>query len=257
MPPDPVAAHPPAPRIAVITAVAGGKDLLSDPRVDPAGADFIAFVDARQEHLTGWDQRRLPQWSDDPIFAARRDAKVPKLLPWLLAPGYDYYIWIDGNFALKADPHSVCTQLLANQGVDIALFKHPWRSCVYEEAEAVMRLDLDRRELVEAQVHAYRRAGHAAQAGLFAGGFFAMRHSINSVRMCLAWWDHVCRFSSLDQLSLPIALKSTRCRYACIADASHLDNPYVAKNSDHLIPSNRSIGPLHRVGCAAIRPNNP
>lgn len=243
MPPDTADSSPPAPRIAVITAVAGCKDRLADPCVDPAGADFIAFVDARQDHVALWDQRPLPRWSGDPAFAARRDAKVPKLLPWVLAPGYDFYIWIDGNRALTMDPRAICSELFRDPQADLAIFPHPRRSCVYEEAAVVMRRGLDHRDLVEAQMRAYRQIGHPAQSGLFACGFFVIRNSTASVRMCLAWWDQVCRFSSRDQLSLPVAIKSTGCRHVAISGSSHLDNAYVTTISAHLIPSGVSINP--------------
>lgn len=237
MTPDAAADVLPRSRIAVVTAVAAGKDRLADPDVDATGADFLAFVDERQDHVTRWDQRPLPRWSCDPRFAARRDAKVAKVIPWLLAPGYDFYIWMDGNFTLSMDPRKMCDRLLAGTDADIALFRHPWRRCIYEESEVVLRLGLERPDVLQSQVSAYRAAGYPAMLGLYAASSFVWRSSAASTRLALVWWDQICRFSSRDQLSLPVALWLTGSRPALIDGSSHLDNPYVRKVADHLVPS--------------------
>jgi hypothetical protein len=222
--------------------VAGGRDRLTDPIPEVREADFIAFVDQRQDHSLNWDQHPLPRWSTNPQFAARRDARIPKIMPWLLAPGHDMYVWVDAHFALKMSLVAICRRLLGDRAADLALLPHAWRRCVYQEAEAVVRLGLDRSELVDSQLRAYRQSGHPEGWGLFATGMFAVRHLIQSLRLSLNWWDHICRFSSRDQLSLPVALRETGFQEATIDGVSHLDSRYLKRVSEHLIPTHTPTG---------------
>ncbi len=240
-----------APRIAVVTAVAAGKDLLVDPEVDVGSADFIAYSDRPQDHLRVWQVRPLPIWSSDPRFAGRRHAKLPKVLPQVLLPGYDFYIWIDGNYTLKASPEAICEQVLKDSTADIAVFKHRLRDCVFREAGEVLKYQLDHADRVQRQMAEYRRQGFQRRSGLFELPAFAMRASPQMLRLSLAWWEQICRFSSRDQLSFPYAVFKTGARVAVIDAPSVHDNPYLARLSQHCYPC--AVVPMRRRVMLAAR----
>lgn len=228
------ARHPPVrsetprvPRIAVVTAVAGAKDILRDPTVDTGSADYIAFSDRPLPALRRWEVRALPQWSSDPRFSARRNAKIPKVLPELLLPDYDFYIWIDGNIELTVSPKELCTRFVIDSGADIAVFPHRTRRCIYAESKEVLRLSLDHPQLVKTQMRSYRLEGIRPNAGLFELGFIVRRSNDATRRLSLAWFDQICRFSSRDQLSFPVALASSGARLDPITPGHCLDNPYM------------------------------
>src|SRR4051812_17753509 len=64
----------------------------------------------------------------------RLQARLVKLFSWQLVPGYDNYLWVDTSCAFT-NPDSVkwfIEQLGDNQ---VALFKHPHRNTVQEEAD--------------------------------------------------------------------------------------------------------------------------
>lgn len=230
----PISTQPSGPcRIAVVTAVASGKDFLVDPEVDTTDADFIAYSDEPQDHLRKWQVRPLPVWSIDSRFAGRRHAKLPKVLPQLLLPGYDFYIWIDGNYRLKMDPRTICAQLLKDPLTDMAVFRHRRRGCVYREAREVLYFQLDHAHRVRQQMAEYRRSGLPRNDGLFELGAFVMRRSTASLCLSLAWWEQICRYSSRDQLSFPYALRSTGARVLAIDSPSINQNPYFGEAHSH------------------------
>lgn len=193
------------PRIAVVTAMVGGKDRLLDPTVVAPGVDYLAFTDRPIECVT-WQRREAPLWSDDPRFARRRNAKLPKILTTLMLPEYDYSIWLDANVTLRADPRKIVSRHLSDRQACLAVFGHPTRDCVYAEAKAVLSLRLDRPATVKAQMNWYREHGLPPHAGLAACRFLVRRHGPRTMEMDLAWWEQICRFSSRDQLSLPFVL---------------------------------------------------
>lgn len=221
------------PRIAVVTAVAAGKDLLVDPEVNTEGADFIAFSDQPQQHLSIWQVQPLPIWSSDPRFADRRHAKLPKVLPQVLLPGYDFYIWVDGNYTLKMGPLEICNAVLQDPFADIAVFQHRRRNCVYQEAREVLRYRLDHAALVRAQIAEYRRQRFEKGGGLFEMCTFVTRGSPRSLQLALAWWEQICRFSSRDQLSFPYAVLLSGARVATIDAPGVFDNPYFRQVHHH------------------------
>lgn len=214
-------------RIAVLTAVSGGKDTLRDPIAHADDVDFVAFSDRPLPHLKRWNVRPLPQWSIDDRYSPRRNAKLPKVLPQLLLPDYDYYVWIDGNIELLVSPRELCQKFLISTGADIAAFPHRLRRCVYSEAREVLRLSLDHRQLVRAQVRRYRSDGYGQNLGLIEMGFILRRNNAVSNRLALTWFEQICRYSSRDQLSFPVALARSEARFQPITPGHCLDNPYM------------------------------
>lgn len=217
------------PRIAVVTAVSGGKDILRDPVVDTGTADFIAFSDRPLPNLRGWEVRALPQWSSDPRFGARRNAKIPKVLPHLLLPDYDFFVWIDGNVELTASPMELCNRFIVAPDADVAALPHRTRRCVYEESKEVIRLSLDNRCLVKAQMREYRKMSYARDCGLYELMLMVRRNNEITRRLSLCWFEQICRYSSRDQLSFPIALASSGARLEPITPGHCLNNPYMRR----------------------------
>jgi len=214
-------------RIAVVTAVAGGKDVLRDPTVETGGADFFAFTDRPLPELKVWQTRPLPLWSDDPKYGPRRNAKIPKVIPELLLPGYDYFVWIDGNVDLLMRPDVLCRELLDERGAEFAALPHRLRDCVYDEARAVIQWGLDHPALVRAQMREYRRRGHPRHGGLFELMFILRRNTVACRRLSLSWLEQISRYSSRDQLSFPVALRGQQIAFAPITPGHCLDNPYI------------------------------
>ncbi|MBM4106856.1 MAG: DUF616 domain-containing protein [Phycisphaerae bacterium] len=192
-------------RIAVVTAVAGGYDDLIPPRNRYEGVDYIAYLDAPATEVAGWEVRPLPRWSSDPRHAARRDAKLPKILASLVLPGYDYYLWHDATHDLLVDPRELVHRFLPDPGDEVAVFRHWSRDCVYAEGREVRVFDLDTSDNIRRQLDAYRSAGFPPRAGLFELPVILRRASPRTTRLELAWWEQICRYSSRDQLSFPFA----------------------------------------------------
>lgn len=221
------------PRIAVVTALAGDRDDLQDPEVRFDSADYIAFVDSPEKHRSDvWDVRQLPTgWSLDEKYADRRHAKLPKILPDLVLPNHDFSVWVDANIELTTDPLELCRRFLRDDK-EIAVFPHRERTCPHAELLMVRIAKLDVRRNLDLIKREYRTRNVGRNAGLYELPFIVRRHGGRSIRFGLCWWELICRISSRDQLSFPIAMAMTGIGIETITPGHVLRNPHMRKR-DH------------------------
>ncbi len=219
------------PRIAVVTALAGYRDDLQDPEVRFDSADYIAFVDSPEKHRSDvWDVRQLPTgWSLDEKYADRRHAKLPKILPDLVLPNHDFSVWVDANIELTTDPLELCRRFLIDPGADLAAFPHRDRDCSYAELLMARIAAVDHRRNLAMVRREYRSRRLERCRGLFELPVILRRHGELSNRFGLCWWELICRLSSRDQLSFPLAVLKTEIVVETIRPGIVWRNPYMRK----------------------------
>lgn len=190
-------------KIAVLTASIGSV-APAEVNVKHESADYFAFVETELVEDTIWTPLPVSKFSCDYRYANRRNAKVYKVLPHMFVPGYDYYIWIDSTHAVKQDPIEIIETYLKDS--DIALFDHPERNCVYEEAELIKQVNFDYPHLVDEQMEFYISEKYPRKSGLYELPCRIQRNTPQIQALMLTWWELICKYSSRDQLSLPYAL---------------------------------------------------
>lgn len=197
-----------SPQIAVISAVYGDYDTIKP--VVPQSRPFTEWVlvtdrEPDPELSRGWRVVVDPARGLTP----RRAAKLPKLRPWEYTDA-GVSVWLDASFRVISE-HAVAqmTDYLDDHlpSQEIAQFAHPWRDCLYEEAEVVVKKGMDRAETVEQQTAAYRRGGHPAHWGLWASGVIVRRHTDRVKKLGQIWSESMSLWSHRDQISQPYALR--------------------------------------------------
>lgn len=210
-------------RICIYSAIFGGFDDLKPPLPQSLDCDFLCFTDSSAlPRGEGWQVIRSRR---RPALHPRLRAKYFKLmshlvfphgrLAWRYAPlaasldrrqRYDAVIWIDGSVQIKSPRFA--EELVAHVGVsDWAMFVHPDRGCINDEAELSLTMAKYRGLPIRARIEAYRREGYPAKAGLSATGIIARRAaSPKLATINAAWWVENCRWTYQDQLSLPVVL---------------------------------------------------
>jgi hypothetical protein len=190
-------------RFLVLTSITGKKDVLNDPQVVYDNCDYIAYVDFSYETKI-WQQRKAISFSSIDYYQNRRNAKVYKILSTVHFPDYEYILWVDGNHTLKINPEEILQEYGADH--DLYLFKHPDRTCLYEEMKTVAVCGLDSRSNIKEQQKFYKRDCMPDQYGLYESPTFMTKNTPASRQLQLMWWEQICRFSSRDQISLPYCL---------------------------------------------------
>jgi len=176
------------------------------PYKDPSW-EYHAFYDREdiekkpQIPQSYWQEHLIEGSSDE--RESRKIARRHKLLSHELFPNAEYSIWLDGTMKLITSPEDLLKSLGDN---DIALFKHKERSCIFEEAEAVINSKKDNPEIVKAQMEFYREQGFPERQGLAATGVLIRRHTPKVKEFNELWWSLVDKFSVRDQLSFQYCL---------------------------------------------------
>lgn len=189
----------PGPRRAVYTCMFGYSEQFNDFVYDAPGIDFICFTDDPALRSDFWQMRMLPRGLLDPT----RRAKQIKALPHRFLPDHDQSLYIDNTVRLLMPVHEIFTRYLAPSPSALVCFRHPWRNCVYDEAEAVIELGYDDAARVRAQMDVYRALGYPAAHGLSKSTFMLRRHADPALHALMErWHEQVLRHSLRDQLSL-------------------------------------------------------
>lgn len=212
--------------ITVLTSITGGKDVLQEqPKSD---ARYVAFTDETKSKT--WEIKEPPSVFVDP----RRNSRIPKMCPHLFFDS-EYTIWIDGNIKMHITPEEAVEKYLKDH--DFAVFKHPSRDCLYEEAIVCARLRLDDPEKIIEQVKHYEDEGFAKHKGLCECGVILRRNTPKVQAFNNAWLAEYTRFSRRDQLSFPYVADKVGLRFNAIdAPWEEIEGKYMRDNAFEIVP---------------------
>jgi len=175
--------------LTIITGIFGGYDTVKPHRQQTVDVRWVTV-------------------QDDPRYAdlhPRTAAKRPKLFPWEYTTT-ECSVWIDGSFAIiSPDFAAMVLDVLAS--TDLAMFRHPWRNCIYDEVNASRGMAKYQNLPMDEQVATYRAAGHPEHWGLWETGVIARRHTPVNLDLSCDWWDEIMRWTYQDQLSWPTVLR--------------------------------------------------
>ena len=181
-------------KIAVVTAIFGGIDSPKPFCKQSVECDYFCFT---EEH----SPFPLPNLPD------RLKAKYFKLQSHYILPGYDYYVWIDGNVQVTS-PHFI-KKLIDASPDGIAIQKHHERANIKEEIDFI--LDSENPYLTVRYANqplfgeymAYIEAGMPEDAPLYSCnifGYSAQSFEVHSnVSLMNTWWNICLRWSWFDQ----------------------------------------------------------
>jgi len=210
--------------LVVYTVLTGHYSDLYNPFLPEwKGFEKICFTDNPSIASNGWRLIKLDDHFLDPTRAARR----PKLLPHLYLPEFEYSLYIDTTVKLRMNPLDII-RLHANQKVHFWCFRHPWRNCIYEEAEEVISLGYDDERRVREQMDHYARLGYPKNKGLIACGILLRKHNDPAViQLDEIWFEHILRFSKRDQLSFNFVAWQLNFEYG-LFDGELTDNQFIS-----------------------------
>jgi hypothetical protein len=192
-------------RKVIMTYIVGDYDTLKDPTVVTPGWDYISLSDEgigsdvwRPVPLAG-----RPQGVDCP---KRRTSLIKILQHDYVDDDCEVCITVDGSMQVNCDLDAFLDEFWP-PGTLFTLAKHPKRTCLYDEAAAVVDMRFDDPAVVEAQVARYRAAGFPAAYGLYGTRLMVKDNRSPRLRsVCERWADEYRAGSRRDQLSLTYAL---------------------------------------------------
>lgn len=161
--------------------------------------DAVVVTDDPDFCAAGWRTHYLGR----PGFHPNQAAKLPKCCPWLFTEARAS-VWVDASFRILSRSFVSAHVAWADP---FALFAHPGRDCIYEEADVSRAMPKYRGQAIREQIAYYREQGHPRHYGLWEAGVMAMRHTPAVMALGQVWMNHIETFSFQDQLSLPFLLR--------------------------------------------------
>ena len=198
-------------RYVVYTALVGSNyDKLLNLACKSEDFDYICFVKKgakSQDYENGWKIEEI----DSDIEDNGRLSRVPKLLPHkTIVKKYEYSLYIDANINIKGESIYKRFLELAATNKTLAMLRHPFRDCVYQEAFVCIAackggwLDILR------QIFFLKRKGIQKHSGLYEANLIFRKHNEDEIRILdELWWRTFMTYSKRDQLSLIYALKES------------------------------------------------
>ena len=192
-------------RIAVYTCIIGNYDSLMEPVFVPDNCDFYAVTDFEIPADSRW--KWIPAGKFEKYTEGMNSVmknRYFKMHPHVLFPEYRYSIYIDGNVRVCTDL-TECLNRLSPHG--ISCFRHSLRSCVYQEAECLIKTRKGVPEQVEEHVKHLRAEGMPENYGLALCNVLVRDHQSEKYGPLMElWWSEFCSHAKRDQLSFPYVL---------------------------------------------------
>jgi hypothetical protein len=184
-------------RKVVYTAITGCYDELFTPEYINKDWDYICFTDNPDLTSDFWQIRRMKE-SDD--LDSVKKARKYKIQPHRYLPEYQISLWVDGNFRIVGDIDEYIKIYALKKSM--MCMNHPDRDCVYQEAEAVVKLKKDAENIVSIQIKKYIEENYPKNNGMIASGILYRKHNDPVVKELMnEWWNEVIIMSCRDQLS--------------------------------------------------------
>jgi hypothetical protein len=211
----------------VYTAIFGDiADTLYRPRqpedecCDVPSTTFMAFTDQldKPAKVAGWDMVQVS--ASQPRIHARR---LKVLAHQTLPTDVKYSLWVDGCLTPVELPHLLIDRFLGD--VDICVFEHSQRGCVYKELEACLRLKKDSASLMRQQLSRYRSEGYPYDNGLAETTAVLRRHTEDIEFFNKAWWKEIVNGSVRDQLSFNYVAWKLGIRYNTF-EGTRVESPH-------------------------------
>lgn len=164
---------------------------------------------------------------DEPLrsksMTPRLQAKIPKCFGWQLYPGYDYYMWLDGNLSL-AHPDTV--KYFRDNCEDIVVLAHPTHKTIHWEYRYNWRglnnnkpsRYLQTRYINEQLDEMYEQVKDYKDAPMVNGGVFMYRSTPQTQALLKEWWYYCSRYTVMDQLAWAYLLHKSDLKVKILPD---------------------------------------
>ena len=201
------------PKIAVFTCVTGGYDNILEPKYISTLCDYyvisdVPVVDSVYRFIPIADV--VPEEIKNP----KDQNRYCKMHGYKIFNNYRASIYVDGSIEIIGD-NSTYMNNIGYSG--LAMLKHPWRDCIYEEGIIVASAERTNKEGTIEQMRCYANEGMPRHYGLFECGVIVCDHETKMAQEILEkWYEEYMKMRLRDQYALPYILWKMKLPYSVI-----------------------------------------
>ncbi len=186
----------------IYTCITGNYESPKIPFVIPSNYNFVLFSDTIKQ-CEGWNVRPIPE-----ELKKYDSSEINRYVKFHPASFFDtdYSLYIDGNVKLVAGISSFLDINVCECG--LWMFDHPSRNCIFQEADACMKIRKGNEAGIVNQITRYKKEGMPRNYGLKEATVILTDLKNHTAHSLLdEWWNEYYMSSSKrDQLALPYIL---------------------------------------------------
>lgn len=182
----------------IYSAIIGNYDKVNEPKIKTDGWDYILVTNNTDIKSDIWNVKYIDSDNDPKV------ARNIKIKPWDFIGEYDLYLWVDGNLTINCNLDSFVQQYM-HPSADLSIMKHPYRNCIYAEADECKRQNKDSYDIIDDQMAKYRKQKYPLNNGLVQTGVHIKKPTDKVKAHADLWFDEVKKHSKRDQLSFNYA----------------------------------------------------
>lgn len=197
-----------APRTAIYMALFGKYDEILEPVVTSANCDYYIFTDQKVDEHSAWKKVELTQEQNNNLaqMTGVEKNRFFKMLGYQQFSDYEYSIYIDTNMEIYYDLSKL--DIYADIDSGIAMYNHPARGCIYNEAKVCVISGKANKKDVKVQMKKYRELGMPENYGMCECNVIVRKTASEQCRKLMhEWWTEFGKSCvKRDQIVFPYVL---------------------------------------------------
>jgi len=186
------------PKIIIYSCVTGYYDQLTDHEFTDNRINYLFFSDTIRSVPKEWHMRSIAGMDS---LSNKDKNRFIKMHPHLVLPEHDISIYIDGNIQIVGDVYNLIDKCMASN-LDIFMYQHPFRNCIYQEAETCIIESLEWIWKVSSHMRRYSKLNYPSDNGLFELNILIRKNTTKVRSLMDHWWNEYSSGAKRDQLSL-------------------------------------------------------
>lgn len=152
------------------------------------------------------DRSDILCYTQDVFEDAQLSSRLYKTLSHIYDPE-EYSVYVDADIFLPEKVSNILVEELIKSGKLVGVFKHPWRDCVYKEAEEVLLREKDTEKNVNKAIKRLKYLKYGECLGLGSCGVLVRKNCKETALLNVEWFKWIISTSRRDQISFPYVFR--------------------------------------------------
>lgn len=145
-------------------------------------------------------------YTEDILENERLSSRLYKTLSHVYDP-VEYSVYVDADIFLSKSVEQQLVNELRVSGKLVGVFRHPQRTCAYEEAKEVLLMEKDTAINVGKAVELLKENNYGKNLGLGACGIVVRKNCMETAKLNAEWLKWILSTSRRDQISFPYVFR--------------------------------------------------